>query len=93
MVPLITLDEYISATLQQVPAWDDCVVRTSSSPGPSYPIPNSCRALYNCITGEQASRIGAADRAASRFSHHTDIFERAKGWPWTRLGAQLTTFN
>lgn len=81
LMPLIARDEFIAAACQQARAWKVRVTSTTGSPGLSYAVLSSCRSLHTCVTGEQASKYGAADWAAPRFPHRVDLIERAKGWP------------
>ena len=74
IIPAISIEEFRTAVRDQIDEWVDWVVHTRDSrPYQAYAILTMCRALYAAQTGQQRSKMQAANWA---IEHHTTQTER-----------------
>jgi hypothetical protein len=81
LIPYLTKEEFIAATIDHAKDWKDYVRHTQNSrPYQGYAVMTLCRALYTVTHGEQVSKKQAAEWVASKFPQYADLIWRSFIW-------------
>jgi predicted nucleotidyltransferase len=81
IIPAISIEEFRTAVRDQIGEWVDWVVHTRDSrPYQAYAILTMCRALYAAQTGQQRSKMQAANWAIEHHPTQTERITNALRW-------------